>query len=239
MNLNLNINLHKKMKKLINKFYTFLMSGKNKRIRKISLIKNDVEIIEQRAKEISSKQFDEDYERRKRINGTCSCGSHNIVKQFKEIKGRINGSFGGSFLGVGGYVSGGIDTYTVNHCNDCGNEWKEYEYQYLSIDDIIKSKIYDIIYLLDEYKRCKDVKFNPLDINDKYKSLEEKKEAVYKEYNEYLNSPYRKESYEFWEDINIITLEYLINNRYKGSSRTLSKDEKNVLKSIGLIDKKI
>lgn len=226
------------MKNIINRIYTFLMA---KKIRKISLIKNDIEIIEQRAEKICSINRGEEREKRNKINSTCSCGSHNIVKKFKRIKGEINGSFGGSFLGFGGAMSGQVDTYTVNHCNECGNEWKEYGYTYLFPEKIIKSKIYDIIYLLEAFEKCKNIKFNYLDVNEQYKSLEEKKEAVYKEYNDYLTNHYHKKSYSFWKDINVITLEYLINNKYESSfiGQTFSKDEKNVLKSIGLIDKKI
>ena len=74
------------------------------------------------------------------------CGSKNRIHKFVRTKGQLDGSLGGSSSGYsslfGGYshgsisgkIHGELDTFEVNECKDCGNQWKVVEprHKYLS-----------------------------------------------------------------------------------------------------------
>ncbi len=86
-----------------------------------------------------------DEETSKDINGKCpNCGCENVVHKFANVSG--NGYVSGEmFIGTG-YVSGSSEVITkkVNHCNDCGNQWKLYNGQTFSSHKIIADDLFQI-----------------------------------------------------------------------------------------------
>jgi hypothetical protein len=58
----------------------------------------------------------------------------NIVNKIRQTKG--DGRVGGNLFGVSGSVS--IDTYSVNHCNNCGNEWEKFKTKSISQTHILR-----------------------------------------------------------------------------------------------------
>jgi len=72
-------------------------------------------------------------DRIKKLNEICpKCSSNKVVDKISQLKGEINGtSFGSMSFGSGyssGSIHGSMDTYEINKCNDCGNEWKKVTY---------------------------------------------------------------------------------------------------------------
>jgi len=71
----------------------------------------------------------------------CQARKESIVNKIAQVKG--SGSVGGTFhLGYGS-VSGSmsVDTFEVNHCNKCGNQWKKSKLIYISKTDIVRVSI--------------------------------------------------------------------------------------------------
>jgi hypothetical protein len=60
--------------------------------------------------------------------------TNNIVNKIARVQG--SGRVGGNLFGVSGSVS--VDTHTVNHCNNCGNEWEKFETKSISQTDILR-----------------------------------------------------------------------------------------------------
>jgi len=68
----------------------------------------------------------------------CRASKADIVNKIRNIhgKGDVSGSFRFGFGSVNGHME--IDTYDVNHCNKCGNEWKKFKTKYVSSTDIVR-----------------------------------------------------------------------------------------------------
>lgn len=137
------------------------------------------------------------------------CHSHNIVDRISRIKGEMNGSSfnsGGMFSSYGcGHINGNVDTLGINKCKDCDNEWKKEEnnfnYNTLSAEfDILR-------YVLRSFTTIEDCTFDPLDINENYSSLEDKKEKMLVSANSNFMTKYVKD---FWEGTRIDVLNILI-----------------------------
>ena len=82
-------------------------------------------------------------------NGICPlCRNKKIVNKISRVQGsgEVSGymSFGSGSI----YGSSSIDTSEVNHCNDCGNEWKKYKYNWYSKDDILREIMSHLDYAL-------------------------------------------------------------------------------------------
>jgi hypothetical protein len=58
----------------------------------------------------------------------------NIVNNIRKVQG--DGRINGNLFGVGGSMS--IDTYAVNHCNKCGNEWEKFKTKSISETHILR-----------------------------------------------------------------------------------------------------
>jgi len=57
-----------------------------------------------------------------------------IVNKIRQTQG--DGNVGGNLFSVTGRMS--VDTYAVNHCNKCGNEWEKFKTKSISRTDIMR-----------------------------------------------------------------------------------------------------
>lgn len=150
--------------------------------------------------------LDRDYKRRDEIrrndfltekgrcdeaNGTCpKCRSNNVIHVIKRAKGEIHGE--GSWSGchssfffsssshTSGHMSldGSSDTYPVNKCKDCGNEWNVEETEYPSdIDPFSPYSSFAPTRLCSYTSDYVNLTWDPRDVKEECGSLEEKKEA--------------------------------------------------------------
>ena len=129
-------------------------------------------------------QRDKDYEEQKeandKLNNTCPhCNSNDIIQLIKRIKGNSqNSSYNfGSYSHYNSY--GNLDTFVVNKCKSCGNEWYHVETKKDDID------CYDPFQQFNEpgllYRAIleyMEAKYNPYDITEKANSIEEKRENI-------------------------------------------------------------
>jgi hypothetical protein len=112
------------------------------------ILSQEYDKILQIAEDESSKHYNKEYEYEKRLNNICPrCRATNIVDKIAQVKGE--GSISGSFvLGSGSvYGSSSVDTNGVNHCNNCGHQWKKYQRSFLSKNDILIDWVNDIVSL--------------------------------------------------------------------------------------------
>ena len=104
----------------------------------IALLAADEAVVIQRAKEISDAHYKREEEWEERHNNTCpNCGAKKgeIVNKIRQVQGggSVDGSFSSGLFYGSGSVHGSmkIDTFGVNHCNSCGNEWKKYNRDFM------------------------------------------------------------------------------------------------------------
>lgn len=111
----------------------------------------DIEQILSKCDKIASQEWKEIKENQKSRDGQCpNCKAReDIVNKIRQVKG--SGNVGGNFYFGFGSVSGSmsLDTDEVNHCNNCGNEWKKSKTKYISKTDILRVALN---YLGDIYK---------------------------------------------------------------------------------------
>lgn len=117
-----------------------------------------------------------------KTNSVCpKCGSTNVVQKIIQTKGELHGN--GSTYSVSTYsygtskVDGKIDTYPVNRCKDCENEWyiavpktEKYHDPYKAYDS------YEPEYLLRHIYDYLKLSYDPYNIREECNSLEEKRE---------------------------------------------------------------
>jgi len=90
------------------------------------------------ASEIRREKNDNERKREVEKNSNCpNCKGKKIVNKISRVEG--SGYVSGSFIYGSGsiYGSSKTDTNEVNHCNDCGNQWKKYDWSYTSDADVI------------------------------------------------------------------------------------------------------
>jgi ssDNA-binding Zn-finger/Zn-ribbon topoisomerase 1 len=146
------------------------------------LIEQDYEKMKNVAKDLASEISRIEIEYQEDHDGKCpNCGKSNIVNKITRTQG--SGSVSGSFaLGFGNiYGSSLTDTNGVNHCNECGNQWKKYESDLKWYNDFFKQWIRDII---DNY-------------GDNQYSWVEKTMKLLKE-----NDPYAETMYKIYKEVN-------------------------------------
>ena len=153
------------------------------------------------------------------------CGKRNIITVFRRPKGEISGSFNSQYSHsfVSGYcstrgsINGSLDTYKVNKCKDCENEFEVKELEY-SINGYYRDKINYISSiggLIDRIaSELHDLKdFNPNSFSESCNTIEEK-------YNEIVEKLKKHWSYESIKnsDLTIETLYYfyISDNFYSG-----------------------
>ena len=141
-------------------------------------------------------------EEAERINSTCpKCGSKNVVHKVVRGKGEIHGSgtssvsgsFGGGLFGVGGSIYGGgsshidgeFDTYPVNRCKDCENEWNVEEVDGPSYYGHAFStyESFSPTFLFRRVEEYYDMKYDPYDVKNKFNSLEEMRQNFIDNYS--------------------------------------------------------
>ena len=88
--------------------------------------------------------YQKDVEQCDKKNAVCPiCGSKNRINKFVRLQGSLDGksqgSYGGSLFGSYGYSHGSIhgemDTFQVNECRDCGNQWEVAKPEHSHISD--------------------------------------------------------------------------------------------------------
>ena len=136
-------------------------------------------------------RYEQDKARAEKINSTCpKCGSKNVVQKIVRTKGELHGEgnchgygshslFGGSYSSYGhSEIDGKLDTYPVNRCKDCENEWKvvEVEYPHNYYDAFSTYNSFCPARLLFSIEDYLEMKFNPEDMKEECNSLEEKRE---------------------------------------------------------------
>lgn len=139
-------------------------------------------------------------------NNTCpKCGSTDTIHVMKHINGEIHGNVSSysssSFLGYSHSnssmkVDGHLDTFPVNKCKSCGNEWAVEEIKETPdfvVDDYDKYESYLPEFIVRRVLEYLDQTFDPYDIKEQYSSIEEKQTEFLKKLssNESLNE-YRK-----------------------------------------------
>lgn len=186
-------------------------------IKRVNKIKIEIKLLDDRATKIASDDYKNECESEKKHNSTCSmCQSKNVNNRIKRQQGSINGSMSGSGYNtllfgkssMSGSISGTLDTNGVNKCNDCGNEWKKYVINVTYASEMIITNIHTLIYKLDSYHKAINCTFEPLDINEKFNSLEEKQKTMI---NDLSNDWQIKQFNYLWGGISFDTLNELVN----------------------------
>lgn len=198
------------MWKIFNIFSKYT-EAKNRRreekIRKVQRIREEVVMLEKRVKDTCQKSNDARYETCKKLNSRCpKCLSNHVNDRVQRIQGAFSGSISGSSSLFGGSIygssSGKIDTNEVNKCNDCGHEWKKHDYKFSYETDEFQTQLKNVVWWFTKYVELVDCEYDPLDINEKFNSLEEKKIHIQKEFDEYFTAARAKD---FWKGISIDT----------------------------------
>jgi len=104
-----------------------------------NIIDNDIEKILSGCDNIASVEWDEQRENQVAHDGQCpKCRSKDVVNKIADIHGK--GKVGGDFKLGFGSINGGfnIDTHEVNHCNDCGNQWKKFKVKIITKTDVVR-----------------------------------------------------------------------------------------------------
>ena len=158
-----------------------------------SMIERYLDDERSRRHQIESEKYSTRKKDADKINSKCPhCGSTDIINVIIRTKGEIHGegsyhSHGYSYFGTGlfsgngsGRIDGEMDTYPVNKCKSCGHEWNRVEPEWKSEDDIYcTSKGFDYPeHFFLQIKRYLNMKHDPYDKNEKFNSLEEKRENL-------------------------------------------------------------
>jgi hypothetical protein len=173
--------------------------------KKVAELKSELKRIDEKCSTIGSENYKRTSAEEMERNSTCpKCKSKNVNDRIKRQQGEIKGDFEGSgwsMLTFGsshssGRIRGKMDTNEVNKCNDCQHEWKKHKATHTWSGDVLKNEIESVRSLLDKYYEAENCKFDALDLEEKYSSLEEKKNALTKSAKEYwLHSSVKR----FWE----------------------------------------
>jgi DNA-directed RNA polymerase subunit M/transcription elongation factor TFIIS len=185
----------------------YLKEIENRKIQKIERIKSDLDILKVRSQEISD-EYNEGVRKKISDSSKCSkCGSLNVIDRISRLQGSLDGDLSGSqFFGFGsisGSLRGELDTNEVNQCRDCGHQWKKYSPNWEWSDSVLKDRVEKVYYALNYNKDLKMVKFDPMDLKEKFKSLSDKKADIISSIDFY------KKHMKIFEDISIDTFIYL------------------------------
>ena len=196
-------------------------------------------------KEFAEKYYKDEEVRRESVkkeidkkNTTCpKCGSNKITDKISRNEGHLEGhsysSSSGSLFGFSSSGSGSIkgdwDTNLVNKCGDCSNEWKKEAYAesiYCNHMDMELLYLRWYCSILDEIK---NIKFDPLDLDEKCNSLEEKKSHFEEKLKEQSENIKR-----FWGNHSIELIELsLLEMIYPYSSYKMEKINFELLTNLG------
>lgn len=171
----------------------------------------------------------------KELNTKCPhCKSQNVNNRIKRIQGEISGSGSGSFSGsgflgigsIGGSYSsnihGSIDTNEVNKCNDCQNEWKVEKASHHSFwFDQLSDRVIGFLRIC--HRTQNDVEWNPNDLSESHKSLEEKRQAEMKKLQEHF---YGKQVSDYFGQYSLELVKYVVEEEYLNKSYHSDYDRK-------------
>lgn len=140
-----------------------------------------------------------------KVNGTCPiCGSTNVVHSIKRSKGEVHGdghSHSLSYIFSHSHSSifnldGKVDTYPVNRCKDCENEWNVEEvYNSMHYNPYSVYESFGPMSMCDDTVKYMEQKWDPKDRTDEFASLDEKREAFLEKtrsclwFEDYKNAP--------------------------------------------------
>lgn len=133
-------------------------------------------------------------------NNVCpKCKSKNVINHIKRVKGELHGKGSGhasshssSGLFLSSHVSdasfhskidGELDTYPVNKCKDCGNEWSVEPQPKVSDCEVDDFSTYTSVhpgYMFRRVEEWLDMEYDPYDVKETANSLEEKRENLAK-----------------------------------------------------------
>lgn len=202
---------------------------------KVIALKAELKLIDEKVSAASSENWKKGRAEEDERNTTCpKCKSKNVNDRIKRQQGEIKGDFEGSgwsMLTFGsshssGRIRGEMDANEVNKCNDCQHEWKKHEATYTRSGDVLKNKIESVGGLLDKYYEAENCKFDALDLEEKYSSLEEKKNALTKSAKEdWRHSAVKR----FWEGttldaFNALAKKHLSSWRYECLEKSYNED---------------
>ena len=173
-------------------------------------------------------------------NGKCpKCGSIHVNDRVKQQHGSIKGDFSGSGWNAltfgehqsSGSIRGKFDTKEINKCNDCQHEWKKHEA--LRSRNILSDNVESIASLFSKYYEAANCEFDPLDVTEKYSSLEDKRAALKKNADEdWRHSGLR----EFWagtssDAVRVLARKYLYSFSYERFEKQWNPE---LLQSLGI-----
>jgi hypothetical protein len=99
------------------------------------IVAKDYELLVKRIDEYRNRENQKLSDRAKRENNKCpNCGNNDkkmIVNKISRVQGK--GEVSGTLFGI--YGSSETDTNDVNHCNECGNQWKKEDVSYIWTDN--------------------------------------------------------------------------------------------------------
>lgn len=170
-------------------------------------------------------------------NSVCpKCSSTKIIDKISRIKGDIHGE-SSSYSSFNGQVShnkidGEIDTFAINKCSDCKNEWnKEVSNPFMIDYDFIAMQMHFII--KSEHK-CVNCVFDSTDPTEKYSSLDEKIKSIRRSQGDgWLN-----DIMSLWVGMHIDSYKlYIKTNDFGGFCERNSKDwDIEAYKNLGLVE---
>lgn len=149
-----------------------------------SMISKYLEEYRTKMKDIAFSAYLEELKEVDKANSTCpKCGSHNVVNKIIRTKGEIHGKSSSSSSSYYSFthshseskIDGDLDTYPVNRCKDCENEWNIREAEEVAADDDFST--YCSFTPSQLFYRIKDfikLSYNPYDVTETCNSLEEK-----------------------------------------------------------------
>lgn len=187
-------------------------------------------------KEEQREKFLSDVENARKKNETCPhCGSKNVVQKVVRTKGEIHGkgsssisgSLSGGFFVLGGSVygsgnskiDGNMDTFPINKCNDCGNEWNIAEAHMVDWEDEFSTNSTAPFFLYYDLKKYFDLRYDPKDFKNEFNSLEEMRENLIKDSSKSWHFDKLRKSPRFM-------IEYAFFNEIKEQSYYIELNEK-------------
>jgi len=158
--------------------------------KQLDYLKTEYAKLKESASKLAAAEEIKRIEERDNFNNVCpKCKSERVNDRIKRFEGEIKGSSSGHFsFGGSGFSSGKIDgkfdTTEVNKCNDCQNEWKKYPNGVtVSGHDYIQSQLFALKRAFYSIDNVDKTTWDRNDIKEKYKSLEEKKEALKRDFD--------------------------------------------------------
>lgn len=183
-------------------------------------VKEDIARILKKCDETGQLRYRSELKRQKEQDSKCpNCKSENVNERIKRLQGSLDGSMSGSSWQaltfgrghVSGSIHGELDTNGVNKCNDCGHEWKKYviDYDMTNESSCLRHELNIICSALRYNDKLKNCTFDPLDLGEKFKTLEEKQASLKSD------NWAEKHVNPFWGGTLLETVQYFMNDKDK------------------------